>query len=233
MSQEYYNDLKSLTRDHRMHYLYETTVGAGLPLISTVQDLVQSGDDVLQIEGIFSGTLGYIFSALSKDKAISTIVREAFDNGYTEPDPRDDLSGMDVTRKILILAREIGLEMELDDVSVTSPLPAELNQGSLDEFWKKLPSIDADFEAQRARAESEGKVLRFMASLKEGKCSVGIAEVSRDHVLSRADGTDNIVRITTKRYFENPMTVQGPGAGREVTAGGIFANIINLSFHLP
>ncbi len=233
MSQEYYNDLKSLTRDHRMHYLYETTVGAGLPLISTVQDLVQSGDDVLQIEGIFSGTLGYIFSALSKEKPISTIVREAFDNGYTEPDPRDDLSGMDVTRKILILAREIGLEMELDDVSVTSPLPAELNQGPLDEFWKKLPSIDADFEAQRARAETEGKVLRFMASLKDGKCSVGIAEVSRDHVLSRADGTDNIVRITTKRYFENPMTVQGPGAGREVTAGGIFANIINLSFHLP
>ncbi len=233
MSQAYYNELKLLTRDHRLHYLYETTVGAGLPLISTVQDLVQSGDDVLQIEGIFSGTLGFIFSALSADKPFSTIVRTAYDNGYTEPDPRDDLSGMDVTRKILTLAREIGLEMELQDVDVTPPLPDEFNQGDLDTFWRKLPSLDKVFEARRAKAEAEGKVLRFMASLKDGTCSVGIAEVSRDHVLSRADGTDNIIRITTKRYFDNPMTVQGPGAGREVTAGGIFANIINLSFHLP
>lgn len=233
MSQEYYNQLKALTLDHRMHYLYETTVGAGLPLISTIQDLVQSGDDVLQIEGIFSGTLGFIFSALSKDKPFSKIVREAYDNGYTEPDPRDDLSGMDVMRKILTLAREIGLEMELTDVDVDTPLPAEFNDGGLDVFWRKLPSLDAAFEAHRAKAEVEGKVLRFMASLKDGKCAVGITEVSKEHVLSRADGTDNIIRITTKRYYDNPMTVQGPGAGREVTAGGIFANIINLSFHLP
>ncbi len=233
MSQEYYNQLKALTLDHRMHYLYETTVGAGLPLISTIQDLVQSGDDVLEIEGIFSGTLGFIFSALSTDKPFSQIVRKAYDNGYTEPDPRDDLSGMDVTRKILTLAREIGMEMELDDVDVATPLPDDFNQGGLDEFWEKLPSLDAAFERRRARAESNGNVLRFMASLKDGACSVGIAEVSQEHVLSRADGTDNIIRITTKRYYDNPMTVQGPGAGREVTAGGIFANIINLSYHLP
>ena len=233
LSQSYYNELKTLTSDHRLHYLYETTVGAGLPLISTVQDLVQSGDDVLQIEGIFSGTLGFIFSALSADKPFSQIVKTAYENGYTEPDPRDDLSGMDVARKILILAREIGLEMELDDVEVNPPLPPELNEGSLESFWQKLPSIDAEFEKQRAEAQTEGKALRFMASLKAGKCSVGIAAVSREHILSRADGTDNIIRITTKRYYDNPMTVQGPGAGREVTAGGIFANIINLSFHLP
>lgn len=233
MGQAYYNELKTLTRDRRMHYLYETTVGAGLPLISTIQDLVQSGDDVLEIEGIFSGTLGFIFSALTKEKPFSQIVRKAYENGYTEPDPRDDLSGMDVTRKILILAREIGLEMELADVTVNSPLPAELNEGSLADFWQKLPSLDSVFEAQRAAAECEGKVLRFMASLKNGKCAVGITTVAKEHVLSRADGTDNIIRITTKRYYDNPMTVQGPGAGREVTAGGIFANIINLSFHLP
>jgi len=233
MSQDYYNEIMSLTRDHRLHYLYETTVGAGLPLISTIKDLVQSGDEILQIEGIFSGTLGYIFSALDKDNSLSSIVRSAFEKGYTEPDPRDDLSGMDVARKILILAREIGLQMEMDDVQVNRPLPAEMSAGSLEAFWEKLPSLDADFEKQRADAKARGKVLRFMASLKEGACSVGIAEVSAEHILSRADGTDNIVRITTKRYFDNPMTVQGPGAGREVTAGGIFANIINLSFHLP
>jgi bifunctional aspartokinase / homoserine dehydrogenase 1 len=233
MKQEYYDEIMSLTSDHRLHYLYETTVGAGLPLISTIKDLVQSGDEILQIEGIFSGTLGYIFSALEKDKSFSDIVRTAFDMGYTEPDPRDDLSGMDVARKILILAREIGLRMELDQVNLNAPLPDEMTKGTVDSFWENLPSIDADFEKRRAEAEAQGKVLRFMASLKDGKCSVGIAEVSQEHVLSRADGTDNIIRITTKRYFDNPMTVQGPGAGREVTAGGIFANIINLSFHLP
>jgi bifunctional aspartokinase / homoserine dehydrogenase 1 len=233
MSQQYYNQLKALTQDHRLHYLYETTVGAGLPLISTIQDLVQSGDDILQIEGIFSGTLGFIFSALSQSKPFSAIVREAFDKGYTEPDPRDDLSGMDVARKILILAREIGLQMELEDVILEPLLPPALSAGALSDFWKNLPSLDTEFENRRAAAEREGKVLRFMASLHEGVCKVGIAAVSRDHVLSRADGADNIIRITTQRYFDNQMTVQGPGAGREVTAGGIFANIINLSFHLP
>lgn len=233
LSQEYYDELMLLTQDHRLHYMYETTVGAGLPLISTIQDLVQSGDEILQIEGIFSGTLGFIFSALSADKPFSSIVREAYEKGYTEPDPRDDLSGMDVARKILILAREIGLSMELDEVEVQSPLPPDFNKGPLETFWKHLPQLDAEFEARRVAAEAEGKALRFMATLKGGNCNVGIAEVSKEHVLSRADGTDNIIRITTKRYYDNPMTVQGPGAGREVTAGGIFANMINLSFHLP
>jgi len=232
LAQSYYDELMALTQDHRMHYLYETTVGAGLPLISTIKDLVQSGDQVLRIEGIFSGTLGFIFSALSPDKPFSHIVKEAYENGYTEPDPRDDLSGMDVARKILILAREIGLTLELADVDIVSPLPPQLNKGDLETFWRKLPSIDAEFERKRAKAESEDKVLRFMAELHNGKCSVGIAAVSRQHILSRADGTDNIIRITTQRYFDNPMTVQGPGAGPEVTAGGIFANVINLSFHL-
>ena len=233
LSQSYYNQLKSLTQDHRLHYLYETTVGAGLPLISTIQDLVQSGDDIEQIEGIFSGTLGFIFSALSKEKSFSAVVREAYEKGYTEPDPRDDLSGTDVARKILILAREIGMQMELSDVMLEPLLPPMLCAGTLDHFWKNLPSLDPEFESRRAAAEREGKVLRFVASLHEGVCQVGITAVSREHVLSRADGADNIIRITTKRYFDNPMTVQGPGAGREVTAGGIFANIINLSFHLP
>ncbi|RPH93403.1 MAG: ACT domain-containing protein, partial [Calditrichaeota bacterium] len=233
MRQEFYNKLKLLTQDHRLHYLYETTVGAGLPLISTIQDLVQSGDDILQIEGIFSGTLGYIFSALSPQNKFSDIVRRAYENGFTEPDPRDDLSGTDVARKILILAREIGLQMELEDVQVEPLLPESLAAGSLEEFWRNLPALDAEFEEKRAAAETQGRLLRYMASLKNGRCQVGITAVLREHVLSRADGADNIIRITTKRYFDNPMTVQGPGAGREVTAGGIFANIINLSFHLP
>ncbi|MDZ7370981.1 MAG: bifunctional aspartate kinase/homoserine dehydrogenase I [candidate division KSB1 bacterium] len=233
MSQEYYNRLKAMTRDHRLHYLYETTVGAGLPLISTIQDLIQSGDEILKIEGIFSGTLGFIFSALSAERPFSAVVREAYERGYTEPDPRDDLSGTDVARKILILAREIGLQMELSDVILQPLLPAELGRGNLQQFWQKLPSLDAEFEARRAAAEGEGKVIRYVATLIDGVCRVGVSEVSRDNVLSRADGADNIIRITTKRYFDNPMTVQGPGAGREVTAGGIFANIINLSFHLP
>ncbi len=233
MSQEYYNRLKAMTRDHRLHYLYETTVGAGLPLISTIQDLIQSGDEILQIEGIFSGTLGFIFSELAPNKPFSAVVREAFERGYTEPDPRDDLSGTDVARKILILAREIGLHMELDEVILKPLLPDYLRAGNLKHFWENLPSLDEEFERRRVAAERGGKVLRYVASLKDGACMVGMTEVSREHVLSRADGADNIIRITTKRYFDNPMTVQGPGAGREVTAGGIFANIINLSFHLP
>ncbi len=233
MDQAYYDELRALTEDHRLHYYYETTVGAGLPLISTIQDLLQSGDEILKIEGIFSGTLGYIFSNLKKDKPFSEVVKTAFERGYTEPDPRDDLSGMDVARKILILAREIGLRKELADVHVDPPLPEDINKGSLDEFWKKLPGLDDAFEQQRAQAESEGKLLRFMASLENGQCHVGIKPVSEQHVLSRADGTDNIIRIVTKRYYDNPMTVQGPGAGLEVTAGGILANIINLGFHLP
>ncbi|MDZ7722059.1 MAG: bifunctional aspartate kinase/homoserine dehydrogenase I [candidate division KSB1 bacterium] len=233
MGQDYYDELADLTQDHRLHYYYETTVGAGLPLISTIKDLLQSGDQVLKIEGIFSGTLGFIFSKLSADQPFSRIVREAFEKGYTEPDPRDDLSGMDVARKILILAREIGLQMELSQVQIDPPLPDEFNQGSLDEFWKKLPEMDAKFEELRRKSESENKALRYMASLEDGNPKVGIQAVNRQHVLSRADGTDNIIQIVTNRYYDNPMTVQGPGAGLEVTAGGIFANIINLGFHLP
>lgn len=233
MSQSYYDELTALTRDHRLHYYYEATVGAGLPLISTIKDLIQSGDQVLKIEGIFSGTLGYIFSKLDADHSFSDIVKVAFERGYTEPDPRDDLSGMDVARKILILAREIGLKMELSDVHIDPPLPNEFNKGSLNDFWKKLPEMDSKFEDLRRSSETENKVLRYMASLQDGNCRVEIQAVDRRHVLSRADGTDNIIQIVTNRYYDNPMTVQGPGAGLEVTAGGIFANIINLGFHLP
>ena len=232
MSQEYYDSLKKLTQDHRLHYLYETTVGAGLPIIGTLQNLLNSGDEILKIEGILSGTLSYIFNTLAPDKPLSKVVKQAHQKGLTEPDPREDLSGYDVARKILILAREIGLSMEFQDVKVESVLPEKYYQGDLDSFWKILPEVDEEFEQRRKQAEDNKKRLVYLASLKNGRCEVGIKESPLDHLFAFSGATDNIVQITTKRYFESPLTIHGPGAGREVTAAGILADIINLALHL-
>jgi aspartokinase/homoserine dehydrogenase 1 len=232
MEQSYYDELKKLTKDHRLHYRYEATVGAGLPVISTLQNLIYSGDDIIKIEGILSGTLSYIFNNLATGKPFSRIVRDAYDNGFTEPDPRDDLSGLDVARKILILARESGHKLELGDVQLTPVLPEHYMEGNLETFWKKLPVEDAKFKQMHEHATANGNRLRYIAAFNEGVCKVGIREIPSDHLLSKASTTDNIVQITTKRYFESPLTVHGPGAGREVTAGGIFADIISLALHL-
>ncbi len=232
MSQEYYDRIKNLIKDHRLHYLYETTVGAGLPLIGTIINLKNSGDNIYKIEGILSGTMSYLFNTISADRPFSRVVKEAHQKGYTEPDPRDDLSGMDVGRKLLILAREIGLKMELDDVKVQSLLPEGMNTISLDEFWKKLPSLDEHFEKWRLSAGEKNTALRYIARLDNNECRVGVEEIPVNNPLALAGATDNIIQITTERYSENPLIVQGPGAGREVTAGGVFADIISLCFHL-
>lgn len=232
MSQAYYDELRGLLANHRLHYYYETTVGAGLPIINTIQDLKNSGDEVLKIEGVLSGTISYLFNNLSAENSFSTVVREAYDKGFTEPDPRDDLNGMDVARKLLTLAREIGLRMELEDVKVESLLPPGLENESLDSFWEKLPDFDRELETRRVEAEAEGKALRYLGTLENEKCQVSIQKIPKDHPIARSGATDNIILITTKRYYESPLTIQGPGAGREVTAGGVFADIIRLGFHL-
>jgi len=232
MEQGYYDKLMALANGHRLHYRYEATVGAGLPIISTLKSLRHSGDEILKIEGILSGTLGYLFATLSGERPFSRIVRDAHKEGFTEPDPRDDLSGMDVARKLLILARELGLKMELSDIHVESLVPNELMNGHLEHFWQNLPSLDAQYEAMRRKAEGRDCVLRYIATLENGSCKVAIKQIDRNHPLANSRATDNIIQITTGRYFDSPLTVQGPGAGREVTAGGIFADTISLSFHL-
>lgn len=232
MEHAYYDQLMALTKEHRLHYFYEATVAAGLPLISTIKNLQNSGDEIIRIEGILSGTLSYIFNTLSEHKTFSQAVRDAHKQGFTEPDPRDDLSGMDVARKLLILAREIGLRKELEDVQVQSLLPDKLMVGDLDEFWQNLPKIDAQFEAQRIKAAEKCMTIRYIAELDEKICRVAVKEVDQNHALAQSGATDNNIQITSKRYFDSPLTIQGPGAGREVTAGGVFADIISLGFHL-
>ncbi|MBN1998762.1 bifunctional aspartate kinase/homoserine dehydrogenase I [candidate division KSB1 bacterium] len=231
-NQIYYNKLRNMLEGHRLHYFYETTVGAGLPIISTIKNLRNSGDKVLKVEGILSGTLSYLFNTLDKDKPFSKVVKDAYDKGYTEPDPRDDLSGMDVARKLLILAREIGIEMELEDVIVESLVPVQITKGSVESFWQKLPSVNEYYENLRQTAQDSGFALRYIATLENNECRVAIEKIPKEHSLARSGATDNIIQITTKRYCENPLIIQGPGAGREVTAGGVFADIISLSFHL-
>ena len=232
MDLDYYDQLMALTKEHRLHYYYEATVAAGLPLISTIKNLKNSGDEIYRIEGILSGTLSYLFNTLSAEKPFSQVVHKAHQKGFTEPDPRDDLTGMDVARKLLILAREIGLRMELADVKVQSLLPDELMDGNLDVFWEKLPEVDALFENKRAAAAQKGKKLRYIAELEDNICCVAVKKVDQNHPLALSGATDNIIRIKSKRYSDSPLTIKGPGAGREVTAGGVFADIISLCFHL-
>jgi aspartokinase/homoserine dehydrogenase 1 len=232
MGLDYYKGLRKLTRDHRLHYMYETTVGAGLPIINTIQSLIHSGDTVTRIEGILSGTLSFLFNRMSHDFSFSQVVRYAFENGYTEPDPRDDLAGMDVGRKLLIMAREIGLNLELDDIHVKALIPAEWRQLSMQEFWQKLPSLDEQYEDMLNAAHQENKVVRYLAEIQDGKCSVQIRTIDVQSDLAHCKATDNIVRIFTHRYVETPLLIQGPGAGREVTAAGVLADIISLAFHL-
>jgi aspartokinase/homoserine dehydrogenase 1 len=215
------------------HYLYEATVGAGLPVIQTLRDLRETGDEITGIEGIFSGTLAYLFNLYDGTRAFSDIVGEAKQLGYTEPDPRDDLSGMDVARKLIILGREMGLALEMSDVTVESLVPAGLEQGSIEEFLARLPAHDAVMRERFERARAAGKVLRYVGRLSaDGKATVGIVECDRGHPFAHIALTDNVVRFATSRYSTNPLIVQGPGAGPEVTAGGIFADLLRLSAYL-
>jgi aspartokinase/homoserine dehydrogenase 1 len=225
----YYDSLRAAGRASGAHYLYETTVGAGLPVVQTLRDLRETGDEIHSIEGIFSGTLAYLFNVYDGSKPFSAIVRDAKQKGYTEPDPRDDLSGLDVARKLIILGREMGLRLELQDVAVESLVPADLSGGSSEAFLAQLPKHDAAMHARFQAALGHGRVLRYVGRVSaDGKATVGLVEVERTHAFANIALTDNIVRYATARYNNNPLIVQGPGAGPEVTAGGVFADLLRL-----
>jgi aspartokinase/homoserine dehydrogenase 1 len=226
----YYRDLKHLSRGARTHFLYEATVGAGLPVIQTLKDLVATGDEIRSISGIFSGTLAYLFNVYDGTRSFSEIVRDAKGRGYTEPDPRDDLSGTDVARKAVILAREAGLSLELTDIAVESLVPAALAKASVDDFLKHLPDFDAPMAERVAAAKKNGKVLRYVATIDVAAATakVGLEAFPPSHPFANISLTDNIVQFVTGRYCDNPLIVRGPGAGPAVTAGGIFADLLRL-----
>ncbi|MGD8322953.1 MAG: bifunctional aspartate kinase/homoserine dehydrogenase I [Gammaproteobacteria bacterium] len=228
---EYYRRLKATARASNTHFLYEATVGAGLPVIQTLQDLVETGDTIENISGIFSGTLAYLFNVYDGSRPFSDIVREAKALGYTEPDPRDDLSGMDVARKAVILAREAGLELELDDIDVESLAPEALAKASVEEFLERLPDFDEPMAERVAAAQSTEHVLRYVAfvDVAGAAAKVSLEEFERDHPFANISLTDNIVQFVTRRYSENPLIVRGPGAGPDVTAAGIFADLLRLT----
>ena len=228
-----YEQLKAARRTGGTHYLYEATVGAGLPIVTTLRDLRETGDDIKSIEGIFSGTLAYLFNVYDGGASFSAIVHDARQKGFTEPDPRDDLSGMDVARKLIILAREMGLALELKDVRVESLVPPSLAAGSIEEFMAQLPRHDEEMRARLEAARARGKVLRYTGKITAaGEATVGLQELDRQHPFANIALTDNVVRFVTRRYCNNPLIVQGPGAGPEVTAGGVFADLLRLAAYL-
>lgn len=228
-SYEKYARLKETALARGVFFRYETNVGAGLPIIGTINDLRNSGDVILKIEAVLSGTLNFIFNEISADVTLSEAVRRAKEQGYSEPDPRIDLSGKDVIRKLVILAREAGYKVEKTDVEAHLFIPDEFFEGSIDEFWKNLPKLDADFEARRKQLDAEGKRWRFVATFDHGKLSVALREVDRTHPFYNLQGSNNIVALTTERYREYPMLIQGYGAGASVTAAGVFANIMSIA----
>ncbi|KAF3639392.1 Bifunctional aspartokinase/homoserine dehydrogenase 1, chloroplastic [Capsicum annuum] len=230
-----YLKLRDLQRQSYTHYFYEATVGAGLPIISTLRGLLETGDKILRIEGIFSGTLSYIFNNFAGTKTFSQVVKEAKEAGYTEPDPRDDLSGTDVARKVIILARESGLDPELSDIPVQSLVPEPLRAtASAEDFLLDLPKFDQELSEQRQEAEDEGEVLRYVGvvDIVNGKGAVELRRYNKEHPFAQLSGSDNIIAFTTERYCKQPLIVRGPGAGAEVTAGGVFSDILRLASYL-
>ena len=229
----YYRALQEARRAAGTHYLYEATVGAGLPIIQTLRDLRETGDEITRIEGIFSGTLAYLFNVFDGREPFSSIVRDAKAKGYTEPDPRDDLSGMDVARKLIILGREMGLTLEMSDVRVEGLVPAALEKCSVEEFMARLPEFDAAMAATLEDAQRRHEVLRYVGRVDaDGNATVRLMHLEAKHAFANIALTDNVVRFATRRYCDNPLIVQGPGAGPEVTAGGVFSDLLRLSAYL-
>lgn len=224
-----YRELKKTAQLRGVKFLFETNVGAGLPIIRTINDLCNSGDRILRIEAVLSGTLNFIFNTISADVPFSRTVAMAQEEGYSEPDPRIDLSGKDVIRKLVILAREAGYEVSQEDVEVHPLLPQKLFEGTLEEFWKNLPSLDAEFEKRRQKLEQEHKAWRYVAKYADGHACVSLEEFSKDHSFYVLEGSNNIVMLTTERYHKYPMLIQGYGAGASVTAAGVFADIMSLA----
>jgi bifunctional aspartokinase / homoserine dehydrogenase 1 len=233
-SLEKYNMLYRLSRKKGVKFLYETNVGAGLPVITTLNDLKISGDWILKIEGVLSGTLSFIFNTFDGSRPFSQVVLEAKEKGFTEPDPREDLNGMDVVRKILILSREVGYDMEIDEVVNEPLLPASCFQvDSVDDFFRELEKHDNSFNKKLEAARKKNEKLRYIATMEDGKARVGLVSVGPDHPLYPLSGSDNMLSFTTSRYKERPLVIKGPGAGAEVTAAGVFAEIISIANYLP
>lgn len=226
---ETYSRLKHIARQRNIKFLFETNVGAGLPVINTINDLINSGDKILKIEAVLSGTLNFIFNMLSKDVPLSQTVRLAQEKGYSEPDPRIDLCGKDVIRKLVILAREAGYSIEQEDVEANLFIPNELFNGTLEKFWEELPKLDAEFEKEREILEAEKKHWRFIAKFENNKGSVSLCKVDQHHPFYHLEGSNNIIMLTTERYKEYPMLIQGYGAGASVTAAGVFADIMSIA----
>lgn len=228
-----YQDLKNSAKKSNVKFLYETNVGAGLPVISTLHDLLYSGDKIIKIEAVLSGTLSYIFNSFTGEKTFSEIVLEAKNKGYTEPDPRDDLNGIDAARKILILAREIGLPLEMKEIDVENLVPEDCRQtASIEEFFTKLSTHNKYYSDKLSEAQSQQKRLCYIAKIENGKGSVKLESVDKNHPFSSLSGSDNIVSFTTNRYLERPLVIKGPGAGAEVTAAGVFADVIRIANYL-
>jgi bifunctional aspartokinase / homoserine dehydrogenase 1 len=229
----YYKYIKSLLQEKKCHYLYEATVCAGLPIINTLQDIIKTGDEVIAIEGILSGTLSFIFNELATGRTFSSTVVAAKQCGYTEPDPREDLSGMDVARKLVCLAREIGHDVSLEDINVHNLVPDELKSCSVDEFLVKLPDYDMQRTHLIASANAKNEKLCYVGAIHEdGSLRIAIESFPPTHPFSRLKGTDNMLVFYTKRYYKQPLIIQGPGAGAEVTAAGVFADLLRLVSYL-
>ncbi|MCQ2350608.1 MAG: bifunctional aspartate kinase/homoserine dehydrogenase I [Paludibacteraceae bacterium] len=224
-----YENLKETARRKGIKYLFETNVGAGLPIINTMNSLINSGDRILKIEAVLSGTLNFIFNTISKDITFSKSIQMAKEARFSEPDPRIDLSGTDVIRKLVILARESGYKVEQADVKKNLFVPDKYFEGSLEDFWKNIPELDAEFEQKRKALEKDNKKYRFVATMKEGECSVGLQAVDSTHPFYDLEGSNNIVMIQTERYFNDPMIIKGYGAGASVTAAGVFGDIMSIA----
>lgn len=228
-SYDKYIKLKNTARERNIKFLFETNVGAGLPVINTMNSLVNSGDKIVKIEAVLSGTLNFIFNTISAEIPFSKAIHLAKESGFAEPDPRIDLSGMDVVRKLVILTREAGYEVEQSDVKKNLFVPQKYFDGTIEEFWANIDKLDAGFEAQRTKLEQEHKHLRFVAKYENGQCEVGLQEVGQSHPFYDLEGSNNIIQITTERYNEYPMIIKGYGAGASVTAAGVFSDIISIA----
>ena len=228
-----YRSLRETARKHQRYFLYETNVGAGLPIIQTLRGLVETGDEIIKIEGVLSGTLSYIFNSLDGQRSFSEVVREAHSLGLTEPDPREDLSGVDVARKLIILAREMGLEVEMDAVQVESMVPEDLRAATVEQYLETLNKHDATIAQVLNSARERGQVLRYVGTIdNNGNMSAQLRHYPREHPFANLTGSDNIVSFQTARYNAQPMIVRGPGAGPEVTAAGVFADVLRLASFL-
>ena len=228
-----YQEIMNYSKSTKKSFHYETTAGAGLPFIKTLQDLNMTGDRVKEIEGVFSGTLSYLFNNYDGELEFSKMVSDARAKGFTEPDPRDDLSGMDVARKLVILAREINLSIGIDDVSVESLVPEELRDVSVDDYLDRLYEFDEAMNLKLVEAKNDNKVLRYIARLDStGKASVKLAALSMDHPFAELKGSENVIKYMTERYSDYPLVHKGPGAGAEVTAAGIFSDLLMVVQHI-